>query len=89
MGSTAAELACRAHCPVAMIRHFESAPGVQAPIVVEVDMSSEGEAVLARRCRGSLLRGAPLTVISLWQPTFTDVHEAELSENRTVGSEPS
>jgi nucleotide-binding universal stress UspA family protein len=47
-GSTAAKLAARADCPVAIIRGFEPSLAEPGSVLVEVDGSSDGDAVLQR-----------------------------------------
>jgi len=76
IGSTAAALAGRAHCPVAVIRGNQQSPTMPKWIVVEVDKSSDGEVVLQRGIDEALLRHAPLVVVSAWQLHVTDVHDA-------------
>jgi len=89
IGSTAADLASRAHCPVAIIRHYDPSTATSAPIVVEADSSVEGEGVLQRGIEEALLRGAPLMVVSVWRPRFTDVRDghAVAEQNRRVRAE--
>jgi nucleotide-binding universal stress UspA family protein len=74
IGSTAAALATRAHCPVAVVRGYDPSakPG---SIVVEVDSSPESDAVLAHGVKEALLRNAPLVVLFARQSRCTDVHE--------------
>jgi nucleotide-binding universal stress UspA family protein len=73
VGSTAASLVARAHCPVAMIRRqggaTSSKPGW---VVVEVDESIE-TSVLKLGVEEAQLRGAPLRVITAWRSRFTDI----------------
>ncbi len=75
VGSTAAALASRAHCPVAVIRGNHQTSGSPKAIVVEVDKSAEGELVLQRGIDEAVLRNAPLVVVSVWHPNVTDVHD--------------
>jgi nucleotide-binding universal stress UspA family protein len=75
IGSTAAELATRAHCPVAVVRGFDTAPDGTKAVVVEVDKSADGEAILQRAIDEAVLRHAPLVVIALWQSNVTEVHD--------------
>jgi nucleotide-binding universal stress UspA family protein len=86
IGSTAAELATRALCPVAIIRGYDPSPVTTGSIVVEVDSSSYGEAVLQRGIDEALLRNAPLVVIAVWQSHFTDIHDsrAVAEQNRRI-----
>jgi nucleotide-binding universal stress UspA family protein len=75
VGSTAAELATRAQCPVAIIRGFDPSPTKPGSVLVEVDASSESDVVLQRGIDEALLRNAPLVVVSVWQPHLTDNHD--------------
>jgi nucleotide-binding universal stress UspA family protein len=85
IGSTAAELATRAHCPVAIIRGYD--PSKQSgSIVAEVDSSTDSDVVLHRGIDEALLRNAPLVVVSAWQSSVTDVHDshAVAEQNRLI-----
>jgi nucleotide-binding universal stress UspA family protein len=86
IGSTAAALAGRAHCPVAVIRGNHQSSIKPKSIVVEVDKSSEGEVVLQRGIDEAVLRNAPLVVVSIWHPHVTDVHDptAVAEQNRQL-----
>jgi nucleotide-binding universal stress UspA family protein len=75
VGSTAAALASRAHCPVAVIRGQRQSSATPKSIVVEVDKSAEGEQVLQRGIDEAVLRNAPLVVVSVWHPNVTNVHD--------------
>lgn len=89
VGSTAAEMATRAQCPVAIIRGFDPSPTTPGAVLVEVDASSYGDVVLQRGIDEALLRNAPLVVISVWQPHVTDIHDgsavAEQDRRITAG----
>ncbi|MDT5326577.1 MAG: hypothetical protein QOF25_3729 [Mycobacterium sp.] len=86
VGSTAATLVARAHCPVAMIRRqggaTSSKPGW---VVVEVDESVDSS-VLQLGAREAQLRGAPLQVMTSWRSRYTDIHDvcAASGGNRQV-----
>lgn len=86
IGSTAVELAGRAHCPVAIIRGTTPSPDLAESIVVELDRSPAGDVVLQLGVDEALLRHAPLVVISVWDPHVTDVHDvhAVAEQNRQV-----
>lgn len=86
LGSTAVELAARAHCPVAVIRGTNSAAAQRKSIVVELDSTPEGDALLRLGIDEALLRHAPLVVISVWQPHITDMHDtrAVAEQNRKI-----
>jgi nucleotide-binding universal stress UspA family protein len=89
LGSTAAALATWAHCPVAIVRGVDPSPTKPGSIVVEIDTSSDGDVVLQRGIDEALLRNAPLVVISVWHPHFTDVHDGNAvdEQNRQVRAE--
>ncbi|MDX1890813.1 universal stress protein [Mycolicibacterium sp. 050158] len=89
LGSTAGAVVSRAHCPVAVVRGYDPSRTNAMSIVVEVDMSSDTDTVLQRGIDEALLRGAPLVVISVWHPHFTDVHDghAVAEQNRQVRAE--
>jgi nucleotide-binding universal stress UspA family protein len=76
-GSTAADLASRAQCAVAIIRGYDPAPATPGAVVVEVEVHSspDDDAVLQRGIDEALLRSAPLVVVSKWHPHVTDVHD--------------
>jgi nucleotide-binding universal stress UspA family protein len=86
VGSTAATLVARAHCPVAMIRRqggaTSSKPGW---VVVEVDESVDSR-VLQLGVEEAQLRGAPLRVITARRSRFTDIHDVRSASegNRQV-----
>lgn len=86
IGSTAAGLASRAHCPIAVVHGFDPAPHDPKAIVVEVESSADGQAVLQRGIDEALLRGAPLVVLAVWHPEVTDVHDvhATAEQNRRL-----
>jgi nucleotide-binding universal stress UspA family protein len=75
IGSTAAELAGRALCPLAVVRGFAPTRTEPGAVVVEIDKTSDGDAVLQRAIDEALLRRAPLVAISVWEPDVTDVHD--------------
>ena len=85
-GSTAVELSARAHCPVAIIRGSSPSGTQSKSIVVELDSTSEGDALLQLGIDEALLRDAPLVVISVWRPDVTDLHDthAVAEQNRKI-----
>lgn len=89
IGSTAAALPNRAHCPVAIIRSHDSARAAPRSVVVEIDRSQDSDIVLERGIDEALLRNAPLVVVSVWQSTFTDVHDGDsvAEQNRLIRAE--
>jgi nucleotide-binding universal stress UspA family protein len=88
VGSAAATLAARAHCPVAddppARRGDVSKPGW---VVVEVDESVDSS-VLQLGVEEARLRGAPLLVMTAWRSRFTDIHDVRAASegNRRVGT---
>jgi nucleotide-binding universal stress UspA family protein len=86
LGTTAAALSSRAHCPVAVVRSFDPSPPTPQSIVVEVDKSRDGNAVLQRGVDEALLRRAPLVAVAVWHPCFTDIHDsrAVAEQNRQI-----
>jgi nucleotide-binding universal stress UspA family protein len=89
LGSTAAALATRALCPVAIIRGSIPSPATEKVIVVELDASPDGDAVLQLGIAEALQRHAPLVVISVWRAGSTDLHDghAVAEQNRQVRAE--
>lgn len=77
IGSTAAALANWTHCPVAIIRSHDLGRAASWPVVAEMDRSPDSDIVLECGIDEALLRGAPLVVVSVWQSTFTDVHDGD------------
>lgn len=86
LGTTAAALSSRAHCPVAVVRGFDPSPRTPQSVVVEVDRSHDGNAVLQLGIEEALLRHAPLVAVAAWQPHVTDIHDshAVAEQNRQV-----
>jgi nucleotide-binding universal stress UspA family protein len=89
IGSTAAAIANWAHCPVAIIRSHDRARAASRSVVAEIDRSQDSDSVFERGIDEALLRGAPLVAISVWQSTFTDVHDRNLvaEQNRLIRAE--
>ena len=77
MGSTAADLASSAHCPVAVVRGHDPLQAEQQWVVAELDHSPASEGVLRRGLEEAQLRGAPLRVLTAWQSRFTDIHDGD------------
>jgi nucleotide-binding universal stress UspA family protein len=78
VGSTAAVLATRAQCPVAIIRGVDPSSATPGSVLVEVefDASPDDDVVLQRGIDEALLRSASLVVVSRWHPHLTDVHDS-------------
>lgn len=79
IGSTAAEVAASAHCPVAVVRGYDPRPGRRDWVVAEIDGSAVGNHILQHASDEARLRDAPLRVLTSWQTRFTDVYN-----NRSV-----
>lgn len=86
VGSTAAALAARAHCPVAIVRGFDPSPAEPGSVLVEVDPSSDADGVLQRGIDEALLRGAPLVAVSVWHSQVTESHDCRgvAEQNRRI-----
>jgi len=76
VGSTSAAVATWARCPVAVIRGCDPTATTPGSVVVEIDRGSNSDAVLERGAAEAVLRDAPLVVVSVWQSSYTDVHES-------------
>jgi len=83
LGSTAAELAETAHCPVAIIRYRQHQPKPESPlIVVAINDSPDNEAVVEQAIREAELRHAPVLALGVSQRETGDMPADEL--NRRV-----
>ena len=83
LGSTAAELAEAAHCPVAIIRTQQSQPKPDsALIVVAVNDSPDNDDVVEQAIREAQLRQAPVLAVGVLRKDTGDMPNAEL--NRRV-----
>jgi len=83
LGSTAAELAEAAHCPVAIIRTQQSQPKPDsALIVVAVNDSPDNDDVVEQAIKEARLRQAPVLAVGVLRKDTGDMPNAEL--NRRV-----
>ena len=83
LGSTAAELAEAAHCPVAIIRTPQSQPKPEsALIVVAVNDSPDNDDVVEQAIKEAQLRQAPVLAVGVLRKDTGDMPNAEL--NRRV-----
>jgi len=83
LGSTAAELAEAAHCPVAIIRTRQSQPKPDsALIVVAVNDSPDNDDVVEQAIKEAQLRQAPVLAVGVLRKDTGDMPNAEL--NRRV-----
>ena len=73
IGSTAAAVAGAAHCAVAIIHGTTPPARAQANLIlVATDESPDDGVLLGAAVREAALRGAPLRVITCWQPPRSD-----------------
>lgn len=79
MGSTAADVAQRAHCPAAVIRTNRGAgmPDVGS-IAVVVDDSADNDLVLEHGFLEAELRGAPILALGVWRWGFGEIPYSQL-----------
>lgn len=78
VGSTAAALAVRAHCPVAIIAAHDQPSRVQDPVIlVEIDDSPDNGVVLEAALEHARLRNTSLRVITCWQAPHVDQRARE------------
>ncbi len=75
IGSTASAVATGAHCPVAIVQPSTKANRF-GQIVAEVSQSPSSDAVLRRALEEARLRQAPVSVVTTWQPRYTDIHDS-------------
>ncbi len=79
LGSTAAELAEAAHCPVAIIRSQKIQPKPDSPlIVVSIDDSPDNEDVVEQAMKEAQLRHAPVLALGVSQKDTGDMPSDEL-----------
>jgi nucleotide-binding universal stress UspA family protein len=85
IGSTAAAVAASAHCPVAIIRGHSRPTRPRADVIlVEADESPDDGVVLETAIKEARLRGAPLRVITCWQPPYADPGAAAEGDRRIL-----
>jgi nucleotide-binding universal stress UspA family protein len=70
VGSTAVELAARAHCPVVVVRGADAGTG---PVVVGVDGTPVGEAAIAFAFAEASTRGTDLVAVHAWTDLLLEV----------------
>ncbi|SCX27839.1 universal stress protein [Mycolicibacterium fluoranthenivorans] len=76
LGAHIGELTSAAHCPVAVIRPDSSALDTSG-VVAEIDDSCDIAAVLEHGVAEARGRHATLSILSTWQPRFTDIHDTQ------------
>lgn len=79
LGSTAADVAQRAHCPVAVIRTSRGAGTPDSgSIAVVVDDSADNDLVIGHGFREAQLRGAPILALGVWRWGFGEIPYSQL-----------
>ena len=87
LGSTAAELAEAAHCPVAIIRTQQRRPKPDsALIVVAVNDSPGNDDVVERAIQEAQLRHAPLLALGVWRKDLREMPYDEFDRRYGYGS---
>ena len=87
LGSTVAELAEAAHCPVAIIRTQQSRPKPDsALIVVAVNDSPGNDDVVEQAMVEAQLRHAPVLALGVWRDDLGEMPYDELDRRVTSGS---
>ncbi|WP_204079515.1 universal stress protein [Mycobacterium riyadhense] len=80
LGSTAAAVAQRAHCPVAVVRTDGKAVSpASSGIAVVVDDSEGNDAVLEYGFREAKLRAAPILALGVWRWGFGEIPYTQLN----------
>ena len=78
-GSTAATLADKAYCPVAIIRSPHNSPATGPDwIVVVVEDHADNESVIEHAMNEARLRTAPVLAVGVWQENFGETPYDEL-----------
>ena len=78
-GSTAASLAEKAYCPVAIIRSPHNAPASGPDwIVVAVEDHADNESVIEHAMNEARLRNAPVLAVGVWEEDFGETPYDEL-----------
>jgi nucleotide-binding universal stress UspA family protein len=80
LGSTAAAVAAKAHCPVAVIRTTEPGPTNNGAgwIAVAVDGGPNNDLIIESAIAEAQLRGAPVLAVGVWRKDFGDMPYDEL-----------
>jgi nucleotide-binding universal stress UspA family protein len=85
LGSTVAELADAAHCPVAIIRTQQSRPKPDsAMIVVAVNDSPGNDDIVEQAIREAQLRHAPVLALAVWRQDLGEMPYDELDRRVRV-----
>jgi len=85
LGSTAAELAEGAHCPVAIIRTRQHRPKYDSPlIVVAVNDEPGNDDVVERAIKEARLRQAPVLALGVWRRDLGEMPRDELDRRVRV-----
>ena len=79
LGSTVAELAEAAHCPVAIIRTQQSRPKPDSALIVAAVNDSPGnDDVVVQAIREAQLRHAPVLALAVWRDDLGEIPSDEL-----------
>ena len=70
LGSTSIDVAARAGCPVAVVRHLPDQTDTRPGVVVGSDGSPVSEAAVAEAFRQAQARSLPLTLVHTWQVDY-------------------
>ena len=80
LGSTAATLAKRAHCPVAIIRTDDTPPRGTGWIAVVVDDEPDNDAVIHQAMEEARLRKAPVLALGVWRWALFEIPYEQLDQ---------
>lgn len=81
LGSTAAAVAQKSHCPVAVLRtDHEDADAETGWVAVVVDESAGNDAVLEHGFREAQLRAAPILAMGVWRWGFGEIPYRQLED---------
>jgi nucleotide-binding universal stress UspA family protein len=84
-GSTAADLAKAAHCPVAIIRTRQHRPKPDSDLIaVAVNDSPGNDDVVERAIKEAQLRQAPVLALGVWRPDLGEMPNDELDQRVRV-----
>ena len=85
LGSTAAELAETAHCPVAIIRTRQHRPKPDSDLIaVAVNDSPGNDDVVERAIKEAQLRHAPVLALGVWRQDLGEMPDDELDQRVCV-----
>lgn len=89
IGAHVVTLAAAARCPVAVIRGDHDADSATRWVVADLSGDDYRATVVTQGVMQARLRGAPLRILSSWQPRFTDIQDprARAAGNRRTRAE--